>query len=449
MKSVFRRARWYRSSRSQQQPFFQAKGEGEYAGGETDGFFTQTPATVQPKLTIGQPNDKYEREADTMADRVVSQGSATATGPVAAPQLQTKCADCEEKQGVQRMAEEEPEVQTMPEEEEVQRMAEEEPEVQAMEEEEVQAKPEEEEVQAKPLMRKAANGRSVGTSTLATQLNSSKGGGRPMAPAVQTQMNQAFGRDFGAVRIHTGSRAAEMNQGIQAKAFTHGSDIYFNQGQYRPETTAGQRLLAHELTHTVQQGGKSRKLQPYRNKDAFNFQKGGKVGPYQEETFRNSKNQPWIKKIDIELKTKHTDANKNEFWKGTLTASYHTNGHEPTSEFSIPISGGGKDQGRSDKGNFRVSRIEGIGYNSGTFSGKFDRKTREDKHWKYTKPDKDGKRPANMHFAVFYNRGEAIHIGPLNISSHGCIHVENRAAMRLINYHSVKGKTLVNVSYTK
>jgi hypothetical protein len=68
-------------------------------------------------------------------------------------------------------------------------------------------------------------------------------------------MESAFGADFSGVRVHTGSEAVQMSQDLNAHAFTHGSDVYFNSGKYSPSTTEGGRLLAHELTHTVQQGG--------------------------------------------------------------------------------------------------------------------------------------------------------------------------------------------------
>ena len=68
-------------------------------------------------------------------------------------------------------------------------------------------------------------------------------------------MESAFGTDFSQVRIHTNSTAIQMNKELNAQAFTHGSDIYFNSGKYDPSSSSGQHLLAHELTHTVQQGG--------------------------------------------------------------------------------------------------------------------------------------------------------------------------------------------------
>ena len=70
-------------------------------------------------------------------------------------------------------------------------------------------------------------------------------------------MNTSFGADFSDVRIHDNKESAKMNNAIQAQAFTHGKDIYFNEGKYNPQSSAGKKLLAHELTHTIQQGGKA------------------------------------------------------------------------------------------------------------------------------------------------------------------------------------------------
>ncbi len=67
-------------------------------------------------------------------------------------------------------------------------------------------------------------------------------------------MESGFGADFSQVRVHTDDRAVSLSQDLSAQAFTHGSDIYFNQGKYDPGSSAGSHLLAHELTHTVQQG---------------------------------------------------------------------------------------------------------------------------------------------------------------------------------------------------
>lgn len=94
------------------------------------------------------------------------------------------------------------------------------------------------------------------SSEMENQLQTMQGGGHAMPDALRSQMEHSFGHDFSNVRLHTDSVAADMNRSINAKAFTHGNDIYFNQGQFQPNTAAGQHLIAHELTHTVQQGGK-------------------------------------------------------------------------------------------------------------------------------------------------------------------------------------------------
>lgn len=82
-----------------------------------------------------------------------------------------------------------------------------------------------------------------------------RGGGQALDSAVQTQMGKAFDADFSAVRVHNNTEASVLNQSLNARAFTTGKDIYFRQGEYRPGTSAGRELLAHELTHVVQQNG--------------------------------------------------------------------------------------------------------------------------------------------------------------------------------------------------
>jgi hypothetical protein len=81
------------------------------------------------------------------------------------------------------------------------------------------------------------------------------GGGGPLEPATRSVMESRFGRDFGAVRVHTGAEADRAASGVNARAFTLGQDIVFAGGQYDTASMAGQRLLAHELTHTIQQAG--------------------------------------------------------------------------------------------------------------------------------------------------------------------------------------------------
>ncbi|MCB0839946.1 MAG: DUF4157 domain-containing protein, partial [Bacteroidetes bacterium] len=94
---------------------------------------------------------------------------------------------------------------------------------------------------------------------LSDKLQRTKGKGQSLDDSTSREMGQQMGADFSDVRIHTDSEAGEMNKEIGAKAFTHGKDIYFNDGQYNTGSKEGKHLLAHELTHTVQQGAVSGK----------------------------------------------------------------------------------------------------------------------------------------------------------------------------------------------
>lgn len=78
-------------------------------------------------------------------------------------------------------------------------------------------------------------------------------GGQPLSPALQQTMAARFGHDFSGVRVHSGGEAGRSAEEIAARAYTSGAHIVFAPGQYQPESSAGQQLLAHELTHVVQQ----------------------------------------------------------------------------------------------------------------------------------------------------------------------------------------------------
>ena len=84
-------------------------------------------------------------------------------------------------------------------------------------------------------------------------LNQAKGGGSPLDKAFRAKVEPAMGADFSEVKVHTSSEADKLSKAIQAKAFTTGKDIFFRQGEYEPGSKGGQELLAHELTHVVQQ----------------------------------------------------------------------------------------------------------------------------------------------------------------------------------------------------
>ncbi|MEL0598883.1 MAG: DUF4157 domain-containing protein, partial [Planktothrix rubescens PR222] len=136
------------------------------------------------------------------------------------------------------------------------------------EEEDLQMKPdissiqrqegEEEEIQAKstqPDQQVMAGGDA--STELETSIQTAKGGGQPLDGGLQRSMGQAMGADFSGVKVHTDSQSDQLNQSIQAKAFTTGQDVFFRQGAYEPSSRGGQELIAHELTHVVQQNGKS------------------------------------------------------------------------------------------------------------------------------------------------------------------------------------------------
>lgn len=284
------------------------------------------------------------------------------------------------------------------------------------------------------------------------------GGGASLATDVRGDMERRFGHDFSRVRVHSGAAAHRSALEMRADAYTVGDDIVFARGRYAPSSAEGNRLLAHELAHVIQGG--SGVVRPYRNPKSFNFGVADDAA-LKEDSFQvkrdkkrdDKETKPWINKVAVKFATKTTDADGSRYWKGTANASYHSN---PVKEadFTFPIAGGSRDLGLTDKGDgFTVHRIEGLGYNSGTFSGTsgvdFDPAEREGPGKRYTKKDATGDRPANMSFAVFYHKGEALHAGPIDFSSHGCVHVDwtSMDTAKRLNYHSVIGLTKVSVSY--
>ena len=87
----------------------------------------------------------------------------------------------------------------------------------------------------------------------ADRITRERGSGQPLDSAVQANMSDATGHDFGGVKVHTSPEADDLNRQLGAKAFTTGQDVFFSEGAYEPHTTSGQELVAHELTHVVQQ----------------------------------------------------------------------------------------------------------------------------------------------------------------------------------------------------
>lgn len=148
-------------------------------------------APPQPKLGFSQPHDRYEQEADRVAERVTRMPEARV-----------------QARGGERQS--------------------------------IRAKP------AGGPMGQVGSG-------LAAQLGSLSGG-RPLPQAVRDYFEPRLGHDFGQVRVHDDARAAVAAQAVRARALTMGREVLFGEGQYAPASTEGQRLLAHELTHVIQQG---------------------------------------------------------------------------------------------------------------------------------------------------------------------------------------------------
>lgn len=165
---------------------------------------------LQAKLAVSQPGDLSEREADQVADRIMRMTEPTvqrACAPCAAGG--PPCPKCQDEQT--------PTIQRAP---------------------------------------------TIGTERAAPDgFVDPLGPGQPLDPGTRTFMESRFGTDFGPVRLHTDAAASASAQSIQARAYTAGRDIVFASGEYRPGTAEGRRLLAHELTHVIQQGGGARAVQ--------------------------------------------------------------------------------------------------------------------------------------------------------------------------------------------
>ncbi|HSJ52937.1 MAG TPA: DUF4157 domain-containing protein, partial [Anaerolineae bacterium] len=152
------------------------------------------------------------------------------------------------------------------------------------EEEEIQTKAlvqrqgEEEEIQTKAAARPPESGFEAGQE-VEQRLAGTRGGGSPLPEGVRSFMEPRFGADLGGVRVHTGSEAAQLSRDLGAQAFTHGSDIYMGEGRYAPGTSAGDRLLAHELTHVFQQGAAVQTRRALDEKEPPSLTKGAAAGP--------------------------------------------------------------------------------------------------------------------------------------------------------------------------
>ncbi len=184
---------------------------------------------IQAKLKVSAVNDPQEKEADQVAERVMrmpaSAGFAMAGAGNAAPEMkvQRKCSGCEQKEKIARKEEELKEID-----------------------------------QPGVLQAKAGSGFAAGgtaPASVQSGIAATKGGGTSLPRHVSADLGGKMGADFSGVRIHDNTHAAKMTAHVNARAFTVGNNIYFNQGEYNPNSSGGKFLLAHELTHTIQQGG--------------------------------------------------------------------------------------------------------------------------------------------------------------------------------------------------
>lgn len=227
---------------------------------------------LRTKLTVGKPNDIYEQEADRVAEQLMRMPeTSTKRKGVSefneSESVQRVCEECEEelqrqthgsglgnleqgrssKEGlggqekgikIQRICTEcEEELNRQPIE------VEEKLQTQHMEEEGV--------LQAK----KALGSTLEDTFGIESTVNSQRGSGQPLPQPSEDFFGSRFGADFSGVRVHTDSESDNLNRSLNSRAFTTGQDIFFRRGEYNPGSSSGKALLAHELTHVVQQRG--------------------------------------------------------------------------------------------------------------------------------------------------------------------------------------------------
>lgn len=229
-------------------------------GGNLSAFYSSGPVLglpVQRKVVIGRVNDPYEKEADSVADRVTAGQnvpfvSRLTPGSLGAPvqrQEEEKDEEPVQEMAVQRQEEEK-------EEEPVQEMAiqrqEEEKEEEPVQEMAVQRQ--EEEKEEEPVQEKAASSGPNASSTMrstATDAIRGKGPGEPMKPSTRRTLESRMGTDLSDVRVHSDSSAQDSAGSLKAKAFTHKQHIWLGRGQSQDDL----RLMAHETTHVLQQDG--------------------------------------------------------------------------------------------------------------------------------------------------------------------------------------------------
>jgi outer membrane protein OmpA-like peptidoglycan-associated protein len=220
---------------------------------------------LQARLRIGAPGDVYEQEADRVAEQVMRMPKPQAISGYT-PSIQRACPKCENDELKRQPIKEEDE------------------------EKKLQRRPVEEEEEA--LQAKATSGNiSEVNPDIESNIQSLKGRGKPLSENDRAFFEPCFGQDFSQVRVHTDTQAAETAQAVNARAFTRGRDIVFGKGEYAPKISQGRRLLAHELTHVVQQRGGLAKMQIQRLGDVSQIP-GGLACPIAHDS-------PGVSDLDI------------------------------------------------------------------------------------------------------------------------------------------------------
>ncbi len=228
---VYRQRNLHTHDEKAKEPFFSKRNDISKQGSKNTFF--------QAKLSVNKPGDKYEHEADAVANDVVNRNNAT---PIVQQKsisniqrLSTSLEDEKLATNDARM-ERDKEIQQKP--------------IQLMDD---PVKDEEDKDRSSAVQAKHDAGANTASANVSSGIENSSGRGNQLPQKTLQEMNSSFGVDFSGVNIHDDKDAANMNNELQAQAFTHGRDIYFNRGKYDPESAQGKFLLAHELTHVVQQ----------------------------------------------------------------------------------------------------------------------------------------------------------------------------------------------------
>ncbi len=212
------------------------------------------PVAIQAKLTVNKPGDKYEQEADQVAEQVmrmpIKENEPETSVPGRAQGVRIHQMNIQSEE-LHRQSEEDEELpEELDEDEEL-------PE-ELDEDEELQEQP----IEEGTLQAKESPGQIPSVSPgLQTRINSTGGGGQRLPDSVRTFMEPRFNHDFSQVRVHTDNEASSSAQQLNARAYTLGQHIYFDQDQYQPNSLSGRHLLAHELTHVIQQQSDSSVVQ--------------------------------------------------------------------------------------------------------------------------------------------------------------------------------------------